>query len=139
MDTKQSLIALPLISFLTISVQLPVYAKNCNKGKPCGKGCIALDKTCRIESNPSSNGKVLIYDPGAQPGTIIRRPALKLPRVAVITAGSVNAKQSPYSHTITKRYTQGQKVFVYETNDAWARISNMQPDEWVKLEALRLK
>jgi hypothetical protein len=134
-----SLLTLALISVLTLSVPSGVYAKNCIKGKPCGKGCIALDKTCRIDSSPSSHGKVLIYDPGAQPGTIIRRSALKLPRVAVITAGSVNAKQSPYSNTITKRYTQGQKVFVYETNDAWARISNMQPDEWVKLEVLQLK
>jgi hypothetical protein len=40
---------------------------------------------------------------------------------------------------IIKKYKQGQRVFVYETQDAWARVSNMQPDEWVKLEALRLK
>jgi hypothetical protein len=138
MDIKQTL-ALSLASALTLSSPTLTHARNCIKGKPCGKGCIALDKTCRIDASPSSNDNVLRYDPGAQPGTIIRRSVLRLPKVAVVTAESVSAQQSPYSKTITRRYKQGQKVFVYETNDTWARISNMQPDEWVKLEVLRLK
>jgi hypothetical protein len=131
-------LALTLASTLILSTPMLTHARNCIKGKPCGKGCIALDKTCRIDANPSSNDNILRYDPAAQPGAIIRRSVLRLPRVAVVSVNSVNAMQSPASKTITKRYKQGQKVFVYETNDAWARVSNMQPDEWIKLEALQL-
>jgi hypothetical protein len=138
MDIKQGL-ALSLALTLTLSTPILIHAKNCIKGKPCGKGCIALDKICRIDTSPSSHDNVLRYDPEAQPNTIIRRSVLKLPKVAIVTADTVNAKQSPNSKTITKRYKQGQRVFVYETDDTWARISNMQPDEWVKLEALQLK
>jgi hypothetical protein len=138
MDIKQAF-TLSLASILILSTPTFIHGKNCIKGKPCGNGCIALDKTCRIDASPNSKDNILRYDPTAQPDTIIRRSALRLPKVAVVTAESVNAKQSPFSNTITKRYKQGQKVFVYETNDAWARISNMQPDEWVKLEALQLK
>jgi hypothetical protein len=138
MDIKQTL-ALSLASTLILGTPTFIHGKNCIKGKPCGKGCIALDKTCRIDSSPSGNDNVLRYDPASQPGTIIRRSVLRLPRVAVVTVDSVNAKQSPYSKTITRRYKQGQRVFVYETDDAWARVSNMQPNEWVKLEALQLK
>ncbi|MES9828780.1 MAG: hypothetical protein ABW201_10980 [Candidatus Thiodiazotropha sp.] len=138
MDIKQTL-ALTLVSILTLSTPIPAYARNCIKGKPCGKGCIALNKTCRIDTQPSSKGYTLRYDPALQPGAVIRRSVLKLPKVYIVIAESVNAKESPYSPNITGRYKQGQRVFVYETEHAWARISNMQPDEWVKLEALRLK
>jgi hypothetical protein len=138
MEIKQAL-ALSLVSILTFTMPTLTHAKNCIKGKPCGKGCIALDKTCRIDASPSSHDNVLRYDPAAQPGAIIRRTLHRLPKVAVVTAESVNAKQSPDSNTIIKKYKQGQRVFVYETQDAWARVSNMQPNEWVKLEALRLK
>ena len=138
MEIKQAL-ALTLVSALTLSTPTPIQARNCIKGKPCGKGCIALDKTCRIDASPGSHDNILRYDPTAQTGTIIRRSTQRLPKVAVVTAATLNAKQSPQSKTITRRYKQGQRVFVYETTDNWARISNMQPDEWVKLEALRLK
>jgi hypothetical protein len=138
MDIKQAL-ALSLVSTLTLSTPALTHARNCIKGKPCGKGCISLDKTCHIGANPSSHDNILRYDPAAEPDAIIRRTIHRLPKVAVVTAESVNAKQSPDSNTIIKKYKQGQRVFVYETQDAWARVSNMQPDEWVKLEALRLK
>ncbi|MEW8285451.1 MAG: SH3 domain-containing protein [Candidatus Thiodiazotropha endolucinida] len=144
MDIKQTL-AITLASILTLSTPIPAHARNCIKGKPCGKGCIALNKTCRIGTDPSGSGSgsgsgsTLRYDPALQPGAVIRRSVLKLPKVYIVTAESVNAKESPYSSNITGRYKQGQRVFVYETEHDWARISNMQPDEWVKLEALRLK
>ncbi len=138
MESKQ-IIALSLVSILSLSFSPPIHARNCIKGKPCGKGCIAHDKTCRIDASPGSHDNILRYDPPTQTGTIIRRTALRLPKVAVVIAETLNAKQSPHSKTITRRYKQGQRVFVYETTDTWARISNMLPDEWVKLEALRLK
>ncbi|MGD9172356.1 MAG: hypothetical protein PVI97_20235 [Candidatus Thiodiazotropha sp.] len=138
MEIKPAL-ALSLVSTLTLTIPTLSHARNCIKGKPCGKGCISLDKTCRIDASPSSHDNILRYDPTVQPGTIIRRTLHRLPKVAVVTAESVNAKQSPDSKMIIKKYKQGQRVFVYETQDAWARVSNMQPDEWVKLEALRLK
>ncbi|MEW8525902.1 MAG: hypothetical protein AB2552_22960 [Candidatus Thiodiazotropha endolucinida] len=138
MDIKQAL-ALTLVSILTLNTPRLAHARNCIKGKPCGKGCIALNKTCRIDTQPNSKGYTLRYDPALQPGTVIRRSVLRLPKVYIVIADSVNAKESPYSSNITGRYKQGQRVFVYETERAWARISTMQPDEWVKLEALRLK
>lgn len=32
---------------LSLSLTSPALAKNCTKGKPCGKSCIAVHKTCR--------------------------------------------------------------------------------------------
>lgn len=32
---------------LALSLASPALAKNCTKGKPCGKSCIAVHKTCR--------------------------------------------------------------------------------------------
>lgn len=145
MDIKRG-VALTLASILAAGHPTLIHAANCIRGKPCGKGCISPDKNCRITASPvsstspiSNDDKVLRYDPSAQPGAIIHRSEHRLPRIAVVRTDKVNAKQSPTSNTTTRRYKQGQKVFVYETTDSWARISNMQPDEWVKLEALRLK
>jgi hypothetical protein len=137
MYTKPSLLA--LISISTLTLAFATDAKNCIKGKPCGNGCIALDKTCRIDKSIGVGDSVLRLNPPTQPGTIIHRHARRLPKVAVVTAESVNAKLNPQSKVITNRYRQGQRVFVYETNSTWARISNMQPDEWVKLDTLQLK
>lgn len=44
-----------------------------------------------------------------------------------------------FSSNTTGYYKQGQRVFVYETEDVWAWITNMQPDEWVQLEALHFE
>ncbi|MBT2969183.1 MAG: hypothetical protein B6D72_04505 [gamma proteobacterium symbiont of Ctena orbiculata] len=136
MDIKQAL-ALTLVSSLTLGITTQTHARNCIKGKPCGRGCIALDKTCRIDSNPGSNDNTFRYDPGRQPGAIIHRTRHRLPRVHRITAASVAASASPNSAGHNgRRYRQGQRVFVYETYNDWARISNMQPDEWIELKHL---
>jgi hypothetical protein len=128
-----------LVSILTLSTPTLTYARNCIKGKPCGKGCIAQNKTCRVDSSPSSQDAVIRFTPVKEPGAIIHSSALKLPTVATIITSTVNAKQSPTSNEITRRYKQGQSVFIYETNESWARISNMDPEEWVRLESLRIK
>lgn len=36
-----------LVVLLAMSLAAPALAKNCSKGKPCGKSCIAVHKTCR--------------------------------------------------------------------------------------------
>ncbi|MEW8035410.1 MAG: hypothetical protein AB2556_00080 [Candidatus Thiodiazotropha sp.] len=136
MDIKQAL-ALTLISSLTLSIPSTTHARNCIKGKPCGKGCIAVNKTCRIDSSPGSSDNTFRYDPGSQAGVIIHRTVHRLPRVHRITAASVAASASPNptGHT-GPRYKLGQRVFVYETYNDWARISNMQPEEWIELKHL---
>ncbi|MES9991800.1 MAG: hypothetical protein ABW098_07595 [Candidatus Thiodiazotropha sp.] len=137
MDIKHAL-NLTLISSLILSIPSPTCARNCIKGKSCGKGCIALDKTCRIDSNPSSNDNTFRYNPGLQPGTIIHRTRHRLPRVHRITAKSITAVDAPNSNKTNRKYREGQRVFVYETYDNWARISNMQPEEWLELKYLKL-
>ncbi|MEW8506576.1 MAG: hypothetical protein AB2598_07705 [Candidatus Thiodiazotropha sp.] len=136
METKQALV-LTLISSFMLSLPSISQARNCIKGKPCGKGCIALDKTCRIESNPEGDDNTFRYDPGTRPGTIIHRMNHRLPRLYRITAASVTASASPYStDQVGPRYKQGQRVFVYETHNERARISNMHPEEWIELRFL---
>jgi hypothetical protein len=136
MNIKQAL-AITLISILTLSIFTHSHARNCIKGKPCGKGCIALNKTCRIDKNPSSNSNALHYSHAEQPGTIIHRMTHRLPKVHRITAKSVAATEAPNSTKHSRQYKHGQRVFVYETYDNWARISNMQPEEWLELKYLK--
>ncbi|MES9894163.1 MAG: hypothetical protein ABW141_04620 [Candidatus Thiodiazotropha endolucinida] len=136
MDIKQTL-ALTLVSILILSTPIPTQARNCIKGKPCGKGCIALNKTCRIDTNPSSHGNTLRYSPNYHPGSIIRRTKHRLPTVHVITAKSIAAAEALNSNRPSSHYKQGQRVFVYEIYNAWARISNMQPEEWLELKYLK--
>ncbi|MCG7904645.1 hypothetical protein A3194_02595 [Candidatus Thiodiazotropha endoloripes] len=106
-------------------------ARNCIKGKPCGNGCIAKQKTCRIDGQtstaPSSQANELV----------IRRTVLRLPKVYQITADEAYARKAPDSPVSTGYYKQGQRVFVYTTADGWARISNMQPEEWLELSKLQ--
>ncbi|MET0081245.1 MAG: hypothetical protein ABW119_22550, partial [Candidatus Thiodiazotropha lotti] len=54
-----------------------------------------------------------------------------------IVADEAYARKAPDSPVSTGRYKQGQRVFVYTTADGWARISNMQPEEWLELSNLR--
>ncbi|MFI0413015.1 MAG: hypothetical protein ACH255_02645 [Candidatus Thiodiazotropha sp.] len=135
MDIKQTL-ALTLISILTLSTPVLTHARNCIKGKPCGKGCIALNKTCRIDTSPSSHDNTLRYSPNYHTGSIIRRTKHRLPTVHVITAKSIAAAEAPNSNRTSSHYKQGQRVFVYEIHKAWARISNMQSEEWLELKYL---
>ncbi|MES9972372.1 MAG: hypothetical protein ABW092_20255 [Candidatus Thiodiazotropha sp.] len=136
MDIKPTL-ALTLVPILTISTLTLAHARNCIKGKPCGKGCIALNKTCRIDQSPSSNSTALHYSHAEQPGTIIHRMTHRLPKVHKIIANTVAAAEAPNSNRYNRHYKQGQRVFVYETYDNWARISNMQPEEWLELKHLQ--
>jgi hypothetical protein len=136
MDTRQ-VIALTLVSTLSFTIAPPTHARNCIKGKPCGKGCIALDKTCRIDSRTGAGDDTLRYDPGVKPGSIIHRTQHRLPTVHRVKARSVVTSESPLVHSGDgHRYTRGQRVFVYETYNDWARISNMQPEEWLELRFL---
>jgi hypothetical protein len=42
-----------LVALLGSALAAPLLAqKNCTKGKPCGRTCIARDKICRIGSSP---------------------------------------------------------------------------------------
>lgn len=136
MDIKQTL-ALALISILILGTSTLAHARNCIKGKPCGKGCIALNKTCRIDSSPGSNSNVLRYSRAEQPGTIIHRMKHRLPKVHRITVRSIAAVEAPNSNRTSRKYRQGQRVFVYETYNTWARITNMQPEEWLELKYLK--
>lgn len=137
MDVRQALL-FTLVSTLTLGIPTHTHAINCIKGKPCGKGCIALNKTCRIGTNPGSHDNTLRYDPGVQSGSIIRTTKHRLPTVHIITAASITTTEAPHSNRRSgHRYKQGQRVFVYETYDAWARISNMQPQEWLELKYLK--
>ncbi|MES9824138.1 MAG: hypothetical protein ABW127_06865 [Candidatus Thiodiazotropha endolucinida] len=136
MDIKQAL-ALTLVSILTLNTPKLAHARNCIKGKPCGKGCIALNKTCRINKNPSNHDNTLRYSPTYPPGSITQRTKFRLPEVHMIMAKSIATAEAPNSNRIISHYKQGQRVFVYETYNAWARISNMQPEEWLELKYLK--
>ncbi|MET0066897.1 MAG: hypothetical protein ABW076_11195 [Candidatus Thiodiazotropha sp.] len=112
-------------------------ARNCSKGKPCGNGCIAQNKQCRIDNHQHSTGSPTVrwtHDPG-----VLRRTRLKLPRVYRVVSESATAWQAPSSSVKTARYRQGQSVFVYETDGDWARVSNMSPAEWLERKHLQLK
>jgi hypothetical protein len=128
---KASCYALIAISALS-SISFHAHARNCSKGKPCGNGCIAKQKTCRIDSagkrDPTSN---------RSDRSVIRRTALRLPQIYQIVSQATYAKKAPDSPVSTGYYKQGQRVFVYTTADGWARISNMQPEEWLELSKLR--
>jgi hypothetical protein len=131
MDLKERmptlLCLLICLSFFSINIQ----ARNCVKGKPCGNGCIAKNKTCRIGQGRSSTTQ--------QSSSVMRRSQLILPKVYIVTSPSINATASPHSHKITGRYREGQNVFVYEIHNSWARLTNMEPNEWIKLKHLKLK
>jgi hypothetical protein len=122
--------------YLLISVFLLLptssHARNCIKGKPCGNGCIAKQKTCRIDglSNKGSSNST-------NPRSVIRRTALRLPKVYQVNTESTYAREAPGSPVTTSYYKHGQRVFVYSIIDGWARISNMLPDEWLEITKLR--
>ncbi|MET0090882.1 MAG: hypothetical protein ABW068_12880 [Candidatus Thiodiazotropha sp.] len=112
-------------------------ARNCIKGKPCGNGCIALSKQCRIDSETQGSDPQtvrLTHDP-----RVLRHIRLKLPRVYRVVSNTATAWQAPTSSIKTGRYRQGQSIFVYEVEGDWARVSNMSPQEWVELKHLQLK
>ncbi len=112
-------------------------ARNCVKGKPCGNGCIAQNKQCRIDPQPrtaDSQTVRLTHDPG-----VLRLSRLKMPRVYRVVSDSVTAWQAPQSRLSTGHYRQGQSIFVYEVAGDWARVSNLSPQEWVELKHLQLK
>ncbi|MCG8009805.1 MAG: hypothetical protein N0C81_19445 [Candidatus Thiodiazotropha lotti] len=130
MMIKASCYALIAISVLSITT-LQSHARNCIKGKPCGNGCIAKQKTCRIDGPANSA-------PSDKPNrSVIRRTVLRLPKVYQIVAEDAYAREAPDSAVSTGHYKQGQRVFVYTTSDGWARISNMQPEEWLELNKLQ--
>lgn len=134
MDTRQGANLL-FITILTLAI--PAHARNCIKGKPCGKGCIALNKTCRIDGRSGSGDNTLRYDPGIRHGTIIHGTKHRLPTVHIVRAASVMASEAPNTKSNGgQHYKLGQRVFVYETYNNWARISNMQPEEWLELRYL---
>ncbi len=130
MRTKACCYALIAISALS-SITCQSHARNCSKGKPCGDGCIAKQKTCRID-NPASAAPS-----GTTGRPVIRRTVLRLPKVYQIIADGAHARKAPGSPVSTSYYKQGERVFVYTTADGWARISNMQPEEWLELSKLR--
>jgi hypothetical protein len=139
MATTEQALVISLITSLILNIPSLSYAKNCIKGKPCGKGCIALDKTCRINASPSGDDKTLRYESGLKPGAIIRRTVHRLPRVHRVKTASVMASESPDTNTgkhTGQRYKRGQRVFVYETYNNWARINNMHPEEWIERKFL---
>ncbi|MCG8027654.1 MAG: hypothetical protein N0E59_15520 [Candidatus Thiodiazotropha taylori] len=130
MQIKVSCYALITIAALSITT-LQSHARNCIKGKPCGNGCIAKQKTCRID-NPA------IVKPSSQTNrSVIRRTVLRLPKVYQIVTEEAYAREAPDSAVSTGYYKQGQRVFVYKTSHGWARISNMQPEEWLELHKLQ--
>ncbi|MCU7884833.1 MAG: hypothetical protein KZQ82_11615 [Candidatus Thiodiazotropha sp. (ex Lucinoma annulata)] len=141
MKHKDCLLGLLFIPWLLFSSD-SLHARNCTKGKPCGKGCISLNKTCRIDSNnartetTTSNNHEISQ---ARSPSVLRRSKLRLPKVYVVTAQSIKTREAPFSKKVTGQYKQGQSVFVYQTDGSWARLSNMQPEEWVELEYLRMK
>jgi uncharacterized protein YgiM (DUF1202 family) len=122
-----------LLVLIVSGIVNTLHARNCSKGKPCGKGCIAMNKTCHI--NESKGHRPINRD---QPKAL-RRSVLRLPKVYTVISESVQATQAPNSSKVTGHYKKGQSVFVYETTDGWARLSNMQPEEWVELKQLRRK
>ncbi|MBW9257032.1 MAG: hypothetical protein K1566_08130 [Candidatus Thiodiazotropha sp. (ex. Lucinisca nassula)] len=130
MTIKSCCYALVALSAL-LATNHQTHARNCTKGKPCGNGCIAKQKTCRID-NPA------IVLPNSQTNrSVIRRTVLRLPKVYQIVAEEAYAREAPDSIVSTGYYKQGQRVFVYKTSDGWARISNMQPEEWLQLDKLQ--
>lgn len=131
MQIKACCYALIAISALS-SITFQSHARNCSKGKPCGNGCIAKQKTCRIES-PASTAP----SSSTTEKSVIRRTVLRLPKVYQIITDGAYARKAPDSPVSTGYYKQGQRVFVYTTTDGWARISNMQPEEWLELSKLR--
>ncbi|MCU7917648.1 MAG: hypothetical protein KZQ95_04750 [Candidatus Thiodiazotropha sp. (ex Epidulcina cf. delphinae)] len=102
-----------------------------------------MDKTCRIGAGGAGNMNRGSARSAKTPSSIkdstLRKSRLRLPKLYIVTARSVEAKDSPYSDETTGRFKEGQTVFVYETFDSWARLSNMQPQQWVRLEHLQLK
>lgn len=56
-----SLVRITIGTFLLAGLSSSAYAKNCKKGIPCGNSCIAVGKTCRIESGVSSAYKNYSY------------------------------------------------------------------------------
>ena len=141
MTNKERLLVSLIIPWLCY-FQSDAHARNCVKGKPCGKGCIALNKTCRIDNNGKRDQKTdsyhRKYNQPRHP-SVLRRSKLRLPKVYIVTARSVDAREAPFSKKVTGRYKLGQSVFVYTTEGTWARLSNMQPEEWVELKHLQLK
>ena len=141
MNNKERLLVLTITSCLCL-LQNDTHARNCVKGKPCGNGCIAVNKTCRID-NQTNRARGTESSPGkggdSRHPYVLRRSRLRLPKVYIVTAKSVEAREAPFSKKVTGRYKLGQSVFVYATEGPWARLSNMQPEEWVKLEHLQLK
>ncbi|MES9834428.1 MAG: hypothetical protein ABW139_19515 [Candidatus Thiodiazotropha sp. DIVDIV] len=135
---KKQAIFIAATLFACFSISNNIFARNCIKGKPCGNGCIAKSKSCRKDlpatTNTTTKSKTISHAP-----SVIRRSFLKLPKVYQITIESVQAVDAPQSKTTTGHYKQGQKVFVYTIENGWARISNMQPEEWVELKSLTLK
>jgi hypothetical protein len=130
MQTKTFCYAIFVTIFL-YSASFYTHARNCNKGKPCGNGCIAKQKTCRIENSADRDSAS-----GAKQRSVIRRVFLRLPQVYQITTERTYAREAPDSPVTTGYYKQGQRVFVYTIADGWARISNMQPEEWIEISKL---
>ena len=124
---------IPVTTIIFLFFSDAPQARNCVKGKPCGSGCISREKSCRIDS---STDDTAVKD---QPHTVIRRSFLQLPEVFTVIAKSVYAVEAPHSNIRTGHYKKDQNVFVYKTEKGWARISNMQPEEWVKLDKLKPK
>jgi hypothetical protein len=120
-----------LISFFLLLPTSP-HARNCIKGKPCGNGCIAKQKTCRIDDHSSKGSSS-----STNPRSVIRRTVLRLPQVYQVNTESTYAREAPGSPVTTGNYKRGQRVFVYSIIDGWARISNMQPEEWLEISKLR--
>ncbi|MCU7905261.1 MAG: hypothetical protein KZQ76_05265 [Candidatus Thiodiazotropha sp. (ex Epidulcina cf. delphinae)] len=129
-----------LIVLVLFGISDTIHARNCKKGKPCGNACIASGKTCRIGAGSMNRGSARSdKTPPSTKDSTLRKSRLRLPKLYIVTAGSIEAKDSPYSDETTGRFKEGQTVFVYETFNSWARLTNMQPDQWVKLEYLQLK
>ncbi len=137
MPSKECLSLVCMLSALLTLFPVSLSARNCIKGKPCGNGCIAQDKQCRIDHDShtqDSRTLRLTRDPG-----VLRLSRLKMPQVYRVVSNSATARQAPGSDHETGRYRQGQSVFVYEVEDNWARVSNMSPQEWIELKHLELK
>lgn len=56
-----SLVRITIGTFLLAGLSFSAYAKNCNKGIPCGNSCIAAWKTCSGSSRSSSTFKNYSY------------------------------------------------------------------------------
>ncbi len=132
---KEHSFLLPILLLACFTISTQIHGRNCIKGKPCGNGCIAKSKSCRIDGVTTTTTKPTTD----HSSSVIRRSYIKLPKVYLVTAKSVYAVTAPQSKTVTAHYREGQKVFVYKTEDGWARISNMQPEEWLELKNLRSK